>query len=1077
MAQEEVGNLVVRVGLDGTGFQNGVSGLNRQLKVVQSEFQVAATKLGDFGNSTEGLKLKADSLTKQMELQKQKVDALQSAYDKSAAAKGTDAKATQDLEVKLNKAQAELNKMDTELKQTSAELKSHSSLVAKLGKDYQESFDQAKLSIGNSFDVIKKAGVGITAAGAGIAVGLGGAVSKAADFEQAMSNVKAVMAPDEIVKFGGELQKLAIQMGADTKYSATEAAKGIEELVKAGVSTEQILSGGLSGALSLATAGELELADAAEIASTALNAFRDDNLSVMDAADILAGAANASATSVGELKFGLSAVSAVAAGAGLSFMDTSDALAVFAQNGLKGSDAGTSLKTMIMNLQPSTRAQTNEFDRLGLITYDTTKAIEFLREKGMKPMSNTVDGVGDALRKYVQQMMGVKKWNKDCDEELEALERQLSFTQSAFFDSTGSIKSMSEIAELLKTSLSGLNDAQRLHALEVMFGSDAIRAANILYKEGADGVNAMADAMKKVTSEQVAAEKMNNLKGAVEQLSGSFETAMISIGNAFLPMLKSLAEGLGKVTDAFNGLSPTTQTVIAVSAAIAGALALIAGPILMIVGMIPMISAGFAALSVVAAPIGIIVGIVAALAAGAYLVITNWGPIKEFFIGLWEGIKSVSISVWEGLKQFFSDTWAAMTNTTQEIWNGIKTFFMNLWNGLRDFLTATWNGIKSVAEAVWNALSSAVMAIVNFFVDRAMTLFNNMKEGLSKIFEGIKMYFTAVWDIIKNIFLGAILLILDLVTGNFEDMSSHAEQIWNNLKDAFGRIWEAIKLVFSGSLQAIGGYVKTVFNEIKTVVTTVITAVTNFLKTAWDAIYNAASTAWNTFYETVSSIVKKTVDWIRNEWNAMLQFFSELPGKLKQYGIDMFNSLRDGISSVIGNVKTAVVEGMQAAIDFIKDLPNQALQWGKDIINGMINGIKSKMNDLRNSISDMVNSVKSGITGMLGINSPSRVTTEYGQYTTQGFAIGMAQEIGRITNSARQIAAAAIPQFNRTTLPSFAAAGYPQVAPAFGAVGSQGGGGNFTQNITINSPKPLNPAETARQNRLASRQLAMEWRG
>ncbi|MGQ7101892.1 phage tail tape measure protein [Escherichia sp. SP-MK] len=130
-----------------------------------------------------------------------------------------------------------------------------------------------------------------------------------------------------------------------------EAGQGIEELIKAGVSLTDIINGGLEGALNLATAGELELGDAAEIASTALNAFKDDNLSVAQAADLLAGAANASATSVGEMKFGLSMVSAVAAGVGLSFKDTTTALALFAQNGLKGSDAGTSLKTQTSFLQ------------------------------------------------------------------------------------------------------------------------------------------------------------------------------------------------------------------------------------------------------------------------------------------------------------------------------------------------------------------------------------------------------------------------------------------------------------------------------------------------------------------------------------------------------------------------------------------------------------------------------------------------------------------------------------------------------------------------------------------------------
>ena len=199
-------------------------------------------------------------------------------------------------------------------------------------------------------------GVGVAFAALNkIKSGITDTVSKAAEFEQKMSNIKAVTGESsETMK---KFNDAAIKAGAETAYSASEAADAIGELSKAGVSTKDILNGGLTGALNLATAGELDLKSAAEIASTALNAFKNDNLTVVDAANQLAGAANASATDVGELKFGLSMVSAVASGVGLSFNDTTDALAVFAQNGLKGSDAGTSLKTMLQNLQRKRRCK------------------------------------------------------------------------------------------------------------------------------------------------------------------------------------------------------------------------------------------------------------------------------------------------------------------------------------------------------------------------------------------------------------------------------------------------------------------------------------------------------------------------------------------------------------------------------------------------------------------------------------------------------------------------------------------------------------------------------------------------
>ncbi|SEO98620.1 phage tail tape measure protein [Propionispora vibrioides] len=325
-------------------------------------------------------------------------------------------------------------------------------------------------------------------------VGAGGlmlnSADKAMDFEAQLSSIKALTgATSEEME---RLRALSLKLGADTKYSALEAAQGFEELLKAGLSVGQVENGGAEAALNLATAGALDLAEAAEIMSTAMNAYKSDNLSAAQAANILAGTANASATGVSELKFSLAAVSAVASGVGMSFQDVNVALGLFANNGLKGSDAGTSLKTMLMNLIPDTKKAITEFERLGLMTEQGT---------------------------------------------------------SAFFNQEGHLKSLSEISELLQKSMAGMTDEERLLSMQTMFGSDAIRAANILYKEGADGVRKFTDEMLKVTALDVAREKMNNAKGAIEQLAGSFETAQIRVMTPFLPLVTRIANGIGDSID------------------------------------------------------------------------------------------------------------------------------------------------------------------------------------------------------------------------------------------------------------------------------------------------------------------------------------------------------------------------------------------------------------------------------------------------------------------------------------------------------------------------------------------------
>jgi TP901 family phage tail tape measure protein len=307
-------------------------------------------------------------------------------------------------------------------------------------------------------------------------------LNKSMNFEAQLSSIKAVtgLTNEEMQK----MRALALKVGADTKYSALEAAQGIEELLKAGISPAIVQAGGLESALNLATAGGLELAEAAEIMSDALNGFKKDGMTAAQAANILAGAANASSTGVREMKYGISAVGPVADGIGVSFKEVNAVLAAFSNNALKGSDAGTSLKTFLQNVQP-----------------DTDKTRELFRKFGL----TLKDG------------------------------------KNIFFDTNGQLKDMAEVAEILRQKFKHLTDQQRSEVFFELFGTDAVRAANILYKEGAAGIQKMYEEMSKVTALDVAKEKMNNAAGAVEQMSGAFETLQIIAAEGTLPLVKKVA--------------------------------------------------------------------------------------------------------------------------------------------------------------------------------------------------------------------------------------------------------------------------------------------------------------------------------------------------------------------------------------------------------------------------------------------------------------------------------------------------------------------------------------------------------
>ena len=350
-------------------------------------------------------------------------------------------------------------------------------------------------------------GYGVAAAAA-----VGYVVKSYADFDQAMSNVQA--ATHSSTAEMNQLRDAAIQAGADTAFSASEAAGAIEELAKAGVSTTDILNGGLNGSLDLAAAGSMGVADAAGIASVALTQFKLSGSDVGHVADLLAAGAGKAMGDVAALGEALKQSGLVASQTGLSIEETTGALASFAAAGLLGSDAGTSFKTMLLNMTPQSKKAAQLMESLGISAYD-------------------------AQGKFV---------------------------------------GLAAYAGQLHESLSKLTAEDRQAALKQMFGQDAIRAASILYEQGAEGVQSWID---KVNDAGYAAEtaqaRMDNLNGDIEKLGGSFETLFIKSGSGANSFLRSIVQGAEQAVNAFSALPAPVQQGALGLAAFTSAAALAAG--------------------------------------------------------------------------------------------------------------------------------------------------------------------------------------------------------------------------------------------------------------------------------------------------------------------------------------------------------------------------------------------------------------------------------------------------------------------------------------------------------------------
>lgn len=378
--------------------------------------------------------------------------------------------------------------------------------MKKASRATQDSTAESEAALKRQHDAMSEVGAQATVMGGLILAGVGVAVAKFAEFDKAMSEVQA--STHESADNMAILRDAALDAGAKTAFSATEAANAIDELAKAGISTADITGGALAGSLDLAAAGGLGVANAAEIAATAMTQFNKKGSEVPHIADLLAAGAGKAQGSVEDLAAALNQGGLVASQAGFSIEETTGTLAAFASAGLLGSDAGTSLKTAILALQnPSAKA------------------------------------------KGLMEDYGI-----------------------SVYDAQGSMLGMSEIAGQLEAAFIGKTDAERDSTLATIFGSDAVRAASVLYSQGADGIQEWIDKTNDAGYAAItAAIKLDNLAGDFEYLQGSIDTALIQGGSGANEVLREMTQRATDLVDWFGALpAPILSTGLAIATTVGG---------------------------------------------------------------------------------------------------------------------------------------------------------------------------------------------------------------------------------------------------------------------------------------------------------------------------------------------------------------------------------------------------------------------------------------------------------------------------------------------------------------------------
>lgn len=649
--------------------------------------------------------------------------------------------------------------------------------------------------IKDKIDKVQDLGQKLTRFGAIGAAGFGLAVHAAADFEATLSGIQAVSGATTAEMEG--LRAKALQIGKDTTFSAGEAAQAMEELLKAGVSTQDVMTGAAEATTALAAAGGIDLPDAATIAANALNNFGLSGKDMAHTADLIAGAANASAIDVGDFGFSLSQAGAVAHLTGLAFDDLAVAIAEMGQAGIKGSDAGTSIKTFLQNLIPQTDQQVQAFRDLGLISYESVGAMQKLKDMGLKPVSDSYGDVSRALAQYAQDTKQGKIGTDKNAKAVQDLMMGMGLLKNQFFDAQGNMKSFADVQETLHEATKNLTKEQKLQTLGMLFGSDAIRAAAVFADEGAAGYNKMADAMGKVTAAQVAATRLDNLKGSLEALKGSFETVAIEAGSMLLPAVRAIVQGVNTLVNAFLNLPDGVRKAIYVLAAVVTGLSLLTGALIAAAFAIAPLVASFLGMLAIRSVISIFAALFSTLIAGAGPVAAVTAMFARFMLLF--GRLTTAIRIIVGAWRLISAAISLLTGPVGIAIGVITLLGMAFYEAYKHSETFR-NFVNSVASTIMGVLAPAIetgKAAIAALVQG----FNSMQAGsgtsLAAIFQTIGA--AAAW------FLGQLQSLWSWFQGNFMSSLQQAGQtIMSSLGPAFSQLSDTVTGQLWPALQGLG---------------------------------------------------------------------------------------------------------------------------------------------------------------------------------------------------------------------------------------------------------------------------------